>query len=357
MDWIKRNLWFVVGGVVALGLLGGAAWYNYTRYQSYAAAKEKLNANYEELKRLYGQNPSPGNDKIDNVKNAQEQKATVQAMLAKLGRYYQPIPPVVNMTSNTITGQLIVTGEDYAAGLRQVIDQLQKEAAAGSVILPPRYAFSFQAQQSLIKFAPGSLEPLAVQLAEVRVLAGILNKSKVNAIDGIRRERVSADDNTGPVTDYIDRTSVTNELAVSTPYELTFRCFSTELASVLSSFASSPYSIVVKGFNVEPAAAVGAIDPITGMPLNADPQFNPVPQPVYAQPYNPQPQTPSRGEQELFARRYGVGKGGPPTPTPQPVVVPTMAAPVQPKVQTVLDERQLKVTMLVYVVKLLPLKN
>jgi hypothetical protein len=356
MDWIKRNLWFVIGGVVALGLLGGAGWYNYTRYTAYAAAKEKLNGNYEELKRLHSLNPSPGNEKVDNIKNAREQEALVRAMLGKLGRYFQPIPPVVNLTSNAMSHQMMVTGEDYAAALRQVIDQLQKEAAASSVILPPKYAFSFQAQQSLIKFAPG-LEALAVQLAEVRVLAGILNKSKVNAIDSIRRERVSTDDNTGPVTDYLDRASVTNELAVVTPYELTFRCFSTELAGVLSGFASSPYSIVVKGFNVEPASATGAIDPATGLPMNAEPVFNPVPAQTY---YTPQPApTTGRGEAEVFARRYGTGKGGltPQPVAPPPMAVPTMAAPAQPKVQTILDERQLKVTMLVYVTKLLPPKN
>ena len=347
MDWIKRNLFFVIGGVVALALMGGAGYYSYTRYETYGVAKEKLNESYAELKRLYDLNPSPGNEKVNNTQNAKDQQAGVQALYAKLGKHFQPIPAVVPSTTG------VVTGEEYAAALRQVIDQLQKEAAAGSVLLPPKYAFSFSAQQSLIRFAPG-LERLATQLAEVRVLAGILNKSKVNAIESLRRERVSADDAQGPVTDYLDRASTTNELAIQTPYELTFRCFSTELAAVLSGLAASPYSLVVKGMNVEPAAATATIDLATGMPTSPDVGFAPVPVPSYYPP--PAPVRPNLGEGgDGFARRYG--KGG---FTPQPVVpqpVPTFAAPVQPKIQTVLDERQLRVTMLVYVTKLLPPKD
>ena len=66
---------------------------------------------------------------------------------------------------------------------------------------------------------------------------------------------------------------------------------------------------------------------------------------------------PNLAESEAFSRRYGGGKGGftPPPVTPQPV--PTLAAPAGPKIQTILDERQLRVTMLVYVTKLLPPKN
>jgi len=358
MDWIKRNLFFVIGGVVAIGLLGGAGYYSFNRYQGYNAAKEKLNSSYEELKRLHGLNPSPGNDKVDNTKLAREQESEAKAMLTKLGRFFQPIPPVVPMVTNA-AGQAVVNGEDYAAALRQVIDQLQKEAASGSVLLPPKFGFSFEAQRSLIKFA-GSLEPLAIQLAEVRVLAGILNKSKVNSIESIRRERASPDDATGPVTDYLDRVSVTNELAIQTPYELTFRCFSTELGAVLSALAASPYGLVVKGLNIEPAGATGAIDPATGMAINNEAAFTPAP--VLTQPtYVPQPAPARRGEEDAqaFARRYGAGGKGlpPPPPSPVPQPMPTVAAPAQPKIQTVLDERQLRVTMLVYVTKLLPPKN
>ena len=33
MSWIKRNLFFLVGGVVAAALLGLAGWYCYSKWQ------------------------------------------------------------------------------------------------------------------------------------------------------------------------------------------------------------------------------------------------------------------------------------------------------------------------------------
>ena len=61
----------------------------------------------------------------------------------------------------------------------------------------------------------------------------------------------------GNATDYLGDKSVTNELAILTPYEITFRSFSPELASVLSGFANSPDGLVAKTINVEQATAAG----------------------------------------------------------------------------------------------------
>ena len=33
MDWIKRNLYFLIGSLVALALMGLAGWYLYSKWQ------------------------------------------------------------------------------------------------------------------------------------------------------------------------------------------------------------------------------------------------------------------------------------------------------------------------------------
>ena len=38
MGWIKRNLFFVIGGVLALGLLGAAGFYDYASWRRNTAA-------------------------------------------------------------------------------------------------------------------------------------------------------------------------------------------------------------------------------------------------------------------------------------------------------------------------------
>ena len=146
MAWIKRNLFFVIGGILALGLLGAAGFYNYQGWSHNAAAFDKLNGIYNTLRNLTGQKPSPGNDKVDNIKAAKEQERQVRDWIRQAADYFQPIAPIPN------TGTNAVSSEAFAAALRRTIDQLQHEADAASVTLPPKYNFSFEAQRSLVKF-------------------------------------------------------------------------------------------------------------------------------------------------------------------------------------------------------------
>ena len=224
---------------------------------------------------------------------------------------------------------------------------------SANVTLPPKnittgqtYSFSFEEQRPKLDFAPGSLEPLSVQLGEVKAICDVLFRAKINALDELRRERVSEDDQKGPQTDYISDTSVTNDLAVLTPYEVTFRCFSSELAAVLAGFASSPYALIVKTINVEqvPAAPASEQAPANG------PVFQPAP--VYRYP-PPRPMVADRAA--AYEDRYG-RRSPPPMPQPVPQPAYTPAAVPGPKgkggLPTVLDEKQLKITMALVVVKL-----
>jgi hypothetical protein len=244
------------------------------------------------------------------------------------------------------------------------IAQLQRDATNNSVVLPANYNYSFEAQRQQ-PFLVGNLDALAVQLGEVKAISDVLNQAKINALLSIRRERVSTEDNSGPPTDYLNVTSETNDLAVLTPYEISFQSFSAELAAVVSGFANSPHAILVTSINVGPAVGGALLDPslVGEMP------------PTTTQIYYPQvPQIPSRmlppgerSERDAFRERYGIG-GGKDSPmsryqqryaTPPPqVYVPQVPVGGTPKggLQPMLDERQLDVTIMVRVVKLLPPK-
>src|SRR5580765_3737907 len=84
MDWIKRNLFFVIGGVIALALLGGAGWYLYSKIDLNNQKWETLTKDYEQLKTLNTQNPHPGAGNVDNVAAAKEQLAELKAFQAAL---------------------------------------------------------------------------------------------------------------------------------------------------------------------------------------------------------------------------------------------------------------------------------
>jgi len=247
MGWIKRNLFFAIGGIVALLLLGAAGYYDYASWSHNSAAFDTLNGIYNQLKAFGDEKPGPGNAKVDNIKAAKEDEAVVRSWINQTTNYFAPIAPIPDTPE--------VTSEEFAAKLRQTLDRLQHEAETASVLLPPKYGFSFEAQRSLVKFETASLPSLAVQLGEVKAISEILFASRVNSLDGIQRARVSNDDTAGPQTDYISDVSVTNNLAVMTPYVVTFRGFSPELASVLAGLAASPHVFVVKAISVQPAGA------------------------------------------------------------------------------------------------------
>jgi hypothetical protein len=314
---------------------------------------------------------------VNNIDEAKKQQQQLMELIRKMRNQFQAITPIPETPK--------VSSQDFTAALRRTIDYLQKQATNSSVVVPPNYSFSFEAQKPRVSFAPGSLEPLAVQLGEVKAICEVLFAAKVNALDNLRRERVSPDDSGGPATDYLDRKSVTNEMAVMAPYEVTFRSFSSELAALLAGFAGSSNGIVVKTINVEPAPASSLAPELT---MTAPTAY--VPQPTFAPPAGGPVMESS--EAAIFARRYGGvgggGLGGVPGGTPgmgergggpslggvplRPAGTPAYTPPagyaappgygqapaaVRGGLPTVLDEKLLKVTLTLDVVKLLPPKD
>jgi hypothetical protein len=354
MDWIKRNLYFLIGSLVALALMGLAGWYLYSQWQLNNQILGKLDEQYAELKRLSQQPVHPGQGEIDNIKAAKEQQKELRAYIQKANQYFQRCPPIPVPESGKLSSQ------EFSSALSRTLDQMQRDATKGSVTLPPKdstgqqYCFSFAAQSKSLAYAAGSLAPLSVQLAEIKAICTVLVQAKVNSLDNIRRERVSDDDLKGPQTDYLTEKSVTNALAVLSPYEVTFRCFSSELAAVLAGFAASPCGLLVKTINVEsaPAAAAGteAFAPAQAATPYAPPVLSPA--------------APSSSAEARLAERYGRGRGGAgsafseryglrPSLAAQPYVppVPPAAPASRGGLPISLDEKQLKVTLMLIAVK------
>lgn len=372
MAWIKRNLYFVIGSVIALALMGLAGYYLYSQWSVNNQIAASLADDYEKLRRFNTQTPHPGSGQVDNIKLAQEQRAQLREYLKKPGRYFERIAPIPDQPK--------ITDQDFASALSHTVDELQKEATNASVTLPPNYGFSFDAERPKVQFAQASLAPLANQLGEVKAISEILFAAKINSLDNLRRERVATEDGSGPQTDYIPDRSVTNELAILTPYELTFRGFSSELAAVLSGFASSTNGFIVKTINVEPAQAgteapgtpyaqytpTAVAAPRYGTESAAD---------MYRQRYGINPGGPAPGTPGAYANRYGTSGGAGQnlggiqlrplqsggqqayTPPVRPAVSSGVAArPGGGALPTLLDEKPLKITMSLVLVKLLPPK-
>ena len=247
MAWIKRNLFFAIGGLVALLLIGAGGWYLFT--------KMGLNKNTQaQLEDAYSKLDALSQKQVGDPKVAEQQIQQLREIGQKFRGQFKSVPPIPYTTNVAM-----ITSAQFATTLQVTLDQLQRSAAVASVDVPLQYGFSFQAERSLTRFAPGSLGPLSIQLGEVKAICDVLYGARVNAVLSIRRERVSTDDDAGGVDSYLDnnRKSTMTEIAVITPYEISFRCFGTELSSVLTAFASSDYCFIVESVNVENAKDTG----------------------------------------------------------------------------------------------------
>jgi hypothetical protein len=347
MGWIKRNLFFVIGGAVALLLLGAGGFFIYKDWARNSEASTKLNDIYSTLKNLQMQQPSPGNEKINNTEIARKQQKEMDAWIVSAAKHFQAVPAIPSGP---------VTSEAYASALRRTIDQLQREADAASVVLPPKYDFSFSVQRPRVQFSAESLGPLASQLGEVKAISEALFSARVNALDSIQRIRVSEGDMTGPQGDYINNLATTNDLAVITPYVVTFRSFTPELARVISAFATSSNAFLIKQINVVPANAALAGQGGAGVPGGE--YYNPAGAAPGAYPpggYQPGGYPP--GGYQPGGYQPGAVPGRYPAEYDygaRPGMAPAVG---RGGLQTVLKEQLLQIMMEVDIVKLLPKKS
>ncbi len=324
MIWIKRNIFLLGFGVVAGGLLIFNLFYLWSSIAKNKAVETKVEETKQDLEKLHRQVPFPSRT---NIAIAKEQTDRLRQGIAASQKYFAPVP----------FEKLPDKGSDRAFGklLDTTIAQLQKQAEANSVSLPEKdYAFSFKAQKAVLTYAPGSFPTLPEQLAEIKALCTVLFDGKINKLVNIRRWRITADDPPGS-SDYHehDVKPVVNEGmgTVANPYELTFHSFSPELAQVLEGFYKSSHGLVVKSM---------AVDPVTGGEAAAGAGSNPAatsaPQPTNA-PARPLPVRPAGAPPPVGVR-------------PRPGTAAAAAA-AQENLQTVLNEKLLKITLLVEVIK------
>jgi hypothetical protein len=314
MAWIKRNLFLVVGGLLAVLLLGAGGYYFWTNAQKNKTIEAQLEENKNNLTRLVNQDPTPNRTNIARAKEEFE-RARAAAEEAKL--FFQPVPfePV--------------TGQAFKSVLDQTIFDLQAKADEKSIALPSKqYAFTFGHQKMQLQFPAEAFPALPQQLAEIRTICNLLFDAKINRLITVRRSRIYSEEPVSQV-DHHDRTPEVNQAmgVASNPYEVTMHAFTPELAVALELFYKSTNGLVVKSVQVEVAPAQG------------DPNASPGTAPGVA-PFTTTP-VPSTGATQPVARQFA--RPGAP-----------VAARPQEMIKTVLNERLLKIIIVIDVMRTLP---
>ncbi len=249
MQWIKSNLILVISIVVSLALIGGSGFYFYSKISSEKEAEAQLVQLQTSLQEYQNKIPSPTKA---NVEAAQEVQKQLLEFKAKAEKYF----PVLDTNKNSKV-------DDFGAYLLASLYNLQRDAQQASTVLPTNFAFGFTAQRELLQYDTAKIPLLIMQVEDVKALCSVLYKARVYEIMQVRRAMTATQDTTSQATqpqDYLsNRSLTTNSLvnAVISPYEVTFKCSSQELASVLEGLAHSSNGFIVKAVRVEPAEPPG----------------------------------------------------------------------------------------------------
>src|SRR5947207_2580791 len=339
MSWLKKNLSLVVGGVVALGLLGFAIFFLLASTRAADEVTAQLSAKTAELKELTTHDPYPNQE---NIETARKDQKKVAEFLQGSRRFFVPVSDFTNVDSAAFKDLLETT-----------ISHLENDAEKAGVNLPNKYDFTFAPQRKSLDFAADTLAPLAAQVAEIKAVCEVLFAARVHALTALRRLPVAKDDQAA--TDYLlGKKAATNAVtgSVLAPYEIQFQGFTAELAAVLEGFYRSSNCFIVRNLDVQTNIVNVAADSSQTIP-----SYLPYYPPTTLAP-------PTSSPEELMRRRYGLGPGGrygglglgsgygqPPPVAPIPT--PGVLAPAARKgPETILDERPFKVTMYVEAVRL-----
>ena len=187
MNWVKSNIGLVIGGVVALALMGVAGYFLFTQMEAEKRAQANLEQGLSNLKSLLQRDPHPGDpdNGVDNISAVKvEQSKVDKNLLGPLRSLFKPF---------TVPSDLDTF--KFKSLLEERIAMLQRAARKAGTGLPKdgdaKYSFSFSDVRPKVSFAPETLAPMAFQLAQIESISHVLFDSKVHSINGIKRPEVA----------------------------------------------------------------------------------------------------------------------------------------------------------------------
>ncbi len=323
MQWVKKNLGFVIALAVAVVLVGVGVFYLLGTKGDADGVDAELQAKNGQLDGLVQRPVYPDQN---NIQLTKEQEARVAEFVKEARKHFTEVSKPEGLDTAS-----------FKSHLETAISELTRDAERAGVKLPDKgssasYGFTFDEQRKQLQLPPNTLAPLEIQLEDLKSLCRILFDAKVPAIVSIKRAAVGTNESASSGA-FLSKKIQTNSTlgSVSYPYEVVFQGFSPELATVLSGLVESKDAFVVKTVNVERGNLELTPASTSALPLTP------------AAPSNPY------GMSADLARRYGLGPRGAPQAVQQAAPSPTD----QPGA-VLLDEKPLRVTLGIELIKLLP---
>ena len=317
MPWIKRNLVFVISLAVALLLIGAGTFFIFSAAGDADAANTELESKKGEYDKLVTRDPYPNSK---NIELAKEEQARLSALRTNILKTFAKYPKIEALDDAS-----------FKALLSRVISELERDADRKGVKLPSpsgsstKYNFTFDTQRRELRLAPNTLEPLALALTDIKDICQILFGSKIHSLVSIKRTAIGTNELAGS-GDLMTKKVTTNAVVKAGihPYEVQFQCFTSELDDVFNRLVSAPNAYVIKVVNIERGSSADS-------PAEQSPALAAAANPMMA-----------------MRARYGLMM-------PQPQAAPAAAAAPAGKVgEVVLEQKPIKVTLGLEVVRLIP---
>ena len=235
MTWIKRNVFFVLGLFAGVALTGYCGWMFYQNLGKVAKAATDYQSESDQLGVLL---KAPNYPSDGNIQVATEDQRQITELLDRFHGAMHSLPPPPKEDD-----------QGFLSYLRQTVTELGTAATDAGVELPEDFAFTFTAQLTNLNHPVENIRPWIEQLGEIKVICGILFEAKINSMVSLQRVRVSPSDD-GPSSDYFGAEVVTNAPEIFTPYKLSFRGYSQDVAEVLRGLARSSNFIRIKAIQV-----------------------------------------------------------------------------------------------------------
>ena len=326
MEWVRKNLGFVIGLAVAVVLLGVGLWYTLGTMEESSMADGELQAKRQQLDDLVKRDPFPEQANIDLARE-EEEKVTAFIRDARKKFAIRELPDSLDNAS-------------FKSLLESTLADLAREAELAGVKLPDKasfssYSFTLEDQRKQLQLPSSSLVPLAAHLENLAVISRVLFDAKVHSLVSLKRSSVGTNELAGS-GDFLSKKVVTNTAlnTVVYPYEVVFQGFSPELAKVITGLVNAPQAFVIKTLNVER----GSLDSMPAQPAFGAPMAIPGLPP---------------GMDPALARRYGMFG---PRPQQMPVAAQQPVTTGRPG-EVVLEEKPLQVKLGLEIISLLPAKE
>jgi hypothetical protein len=176
MEFIKKNLWLVVGGAVGLALLLVACVYLFLHARQYRADTASADEQQSRLEQLKSRKPGPTEANVQIVASNR----------AVLEGYQQKV--IETLRAGQI-GPRIMQPIEFNSFLKATIEQMKEAASKRGLVLPPKFDFGFKTYYSEGRLpAADDVPRLTVQVQTLRALMAVLRLAKVAEVVAVERQ-------------------------------------------------------------------------------------------------------------------------------------------------------------------------